>query len=213
MLPSLEAGASGEHEQQRTTPSMASHGRAPLLTPWHQHKNSKKSQHKKTGISKLIMITNKPPQPITDIRYLPRCFHHNACCCCSGRCVEAVYNQLKGVQSVVSGYAGGHTRNPTYEQVTWSSRRLGSACGWLCDKYHSSTVHSLLEAASAVNITADQGDALHSDPAPQSVGCWLLRATLFGDCAQTHWRNTGQEVLLIPLTPPFSPIPPKPHSS
>lgn len=32
-------------------------------------------------------------------------------------CLEAVYDQLKGVTDVVSGYAGGHTANPSYEQV------------------------------------------------------------------------------------------------
>jgi len=32
-------------------------------------------------------------------------------------CVEAVFDQLKGVHSVTSGYAGGHTENPTYKQV------------------------------------------------------------------------------------------------
>jgi peptide-methionine (S)-S-oxide reductase len=32
-------------------------------------------------------------------------------------CLEAVYNQLKGVDSVESGYMGGHTANPSYEQV------------------------------------------------------------------------------------------------
>lgn len=32
-------------------------------------------------------------------------------------CLEAVYQQLKGVQAVESGYAGGHVKNPTYEQV------------------------------------------------------------------------------------------------
>src|SRR5262245_52785592 len=32
-------------------------------------------------------------------------------------CTEAVFQQLKGVQSVVSGYSGGTTKNPTYEQV------------------------------------------------------------------------------------------------
>jgi len=32
-------------------------------------------------------------------------------------CVEAVYQQLKGVHAVVSGYSGGHVENPTYEQV------------------------------------------------------------------------------------------------
>ncbi len=32
-------------------------------------------------------------------------------------CLEAVYQQLKGVQQVVSGYAGGEIAHPTYEQV------------------------------------------------------------------------------------------------
>ncbi|MBJ8551513.1 peptide-methionine (S)-S-oxide reductase MsrA [Acinetobacter bereziniae] len=32
-------------------------------------------------------------------------------------CTEAVFLQLKGVQKVVSGYAGGHTTNPTYEAI------------------------------------------------------------------------------------------------
>lgn len=32
-------------------------------------------------------------------------------------CLEAVYDDLRGVESVVSGYAGGHVPNPSYEQV------------------------------------------------------------------------------------------------
>lgn len=32
-------------------------------------------------------------------------------------CLEAVYEQVRGVRSVVSGYMGGHVANPTYEQV------------------------------------------------------------------------------------------------
>ncbi|ENW08128.1 peptide-methionine (S)-S-oxide reductase MsrA [Acinetobacter beijerinckii] len=32
-------------------------------------------------------------------------------------CVEAVFLQLKGVEKVVSGYAGGIVQNPSYEQV------------------------------------------------------------------------------------------------
>jgi len=32
-------------------------------------------------------------------------------------CLEAVFDDLKGVEDVVSGYAGGALRNPTYEQV------------------------------------------------------------------------------------------------
>ncbi len=33
-------------------------------------------------------------------------------------CTEAIFERVKGVQSVVSGYSGGHVQNPTYKQVT-----------------------------------------------------------------------------------------------
>lgn len=32
-------------------------------------------------------------------------------------CTEAIFNNLKGVESVISGYTGGDIPNPTYEQV------------------------------------------------------------------------------------------------
>lgn len=40
-------------------------------------------------------------------------------------CTEAVFQRLKGVKTVVSGYSGGKTKNPTYEQVC--SGRTGHA--------------------------------------------------------------------------------------
>lgn len=40
-------------------------------------------------------------------------------------CLEAAYVQLRGVEKVQSGYAGGHIANPTYEQVC--SGRTGHA--------------------------------------------------------------------------------------
>jgi peptide-methionine (S)-S-oxide reductase len=40
-------------------------------------------------------------------------------------CLEAVYDQMKGVESVESGYIGGDPPNPTYEQVC--SGRTGHA--------------------------------------------------------------------------------------
>lgn len=36
-------------------------------------------------------------------------------------CLEAVYEQLEGVHRVVSGYAGGHVADPSYEQVCTGS--------------------------------------------------------------------------------------------
>ena len=32
-------------------------------------------------------------------------------------CVEAFFSQLDGVESVISGYTGGNTKNPTYEDI------------------------------------------------------------------------------------------------
>ncbi|HKK60068.1 MAG TPA: peptide-methionine (S)-S-oxide reductase MsrA [Salinivirga sp.] len=36
-------------------------------------------------------------------------------------CIEAVFNMTKGVSSAVSGYAGGHTSDPSYQEVTTGS--------------------------------------------------------------------------------------------
>ncbi|HKW38006.1 MAG TPA: peptide-methionine (S)-S-oxide reductase, partial [Burkholderiales bacterium] len=40
-------------------------------------------------------------------------------------CLEAVFDDLKGLESVESGYMGGKTENPTYEAVC--SGRTGHA--------------------------------------------------------------------------------------
>ena len=40
-------------------------------------------------------------------------------------CLEAVYDQVKGVRTVESGYTGGHAEQPTYEAVC--SGRTGHA--------------------------------------------------------------------------------------
>jgi peptide-methionine (S)-S-oxide reductase len=34
-------------------------------------------------------------------------------------CVEAIFESLKGVDESISGYAGGHTKNPTYESNSY----------------------------------------------------------------------------------------------
>jgi peptide-methionine (S)-S-oxide reductase len=40
-------------------------------------------------------------------------------------CIEAVFDDLRGVQEVVSGYTGGHVPNPSYEEVC--GKRTGHA--------------------------------------------------------------------------------------
>ncbi len=43
-------------------------------------------------------------------------------------CVEAIFQNVQGVTSVVSGYAGGTVENPTYEQVCSGSTGHAEAC-------------------------------------------------------------------------------------
>ena len=43
-------------------------------------------------------------------------------------CTEAVYQQLKGVETVMSGYSGGQVENPSYEQVTTGRTGHAEVC-------------------------------------------------------------------------------------
>jgi peptide-methionine (S)-S-oxide reductase len=56
-------------------------------------------------------------------------------------CLEAVYLEMRGVTAVMSGYAGGHVQNPSYEEV----------CG-------KKTGH-----AEVVQITYDPGEVSYAD--------------------------------------------------
>ncbi|HBH22274.1 MAG TPA: peptide-methionine (S)-S-oxide reductase [Cytophagales bacterium] len=43
-------------------------------------------------------------------------------------CVEAVFENLKGVEKVVSGYSGGHVENPTYKAVCSGTTGHAEVC-------------------------------------------------------------------------------------
>nr|WP_219847954.1 peptide-methionine (S)-S-oxide reductase MsrA [Sphingobacterium gobiense] len=43
-------------------------------------------------------------------------------------CVEEQFKQLAGVSAVISGYTGGHVRNPSYRQVTTGRTGHAEAC-------------------------------------------------------------------------------------
>ena len=43
-------------------------------------------------------------------------------------CVEAVFQSLNGVQKVVSGYSGGHVKDPTYRQVCEGTTGHAEVC-------------------------------------------------------------------------------------
>ncbi len=48
-------------------------------------------------------------------------------------CTEAIFERVKGVQKVVSGYAGGTTENPSYEQVCTGKTGHAEVCQILFD--------------------------------------------------------------------------------
>ena len=52
-------------------------------------------------------------------------------------CVEAIFSQLPGVNSVESGYCNGHTKNPTYEEVCSGATGHAEVCKI---SYDSSTI-------------------------------------------------------------------------
>lgn len=43
-------------------------------------------------------------------------------------CVEAIFSDLKGVESVKSGYTGGHVKNPSYEAVCTGTTGHAEVC-------------------------------------------------------------------------------------
>lgn len=48
-------------------------------------------------------------------------------------CTEAIFERVKGVQKVISGYAGGTTENPSYEQVCTGKTGHAEVCQILFD--------------------------------------------------------------------------------
>ena len=48
-------------------------------------------------------------------------------------CVEADFERVKGISDVISGYAGGHTKNPTYKEVTSGKTGHTEVCKILFD--------------------------------------------------------------------------------
>ena len=57
--------------------------------------------------SKAITLADKPAAGLERAVFGGGCFW----------CVEAVFERLDGVKDALSGYAGGHTTNPTYEEI------------------------------------------------------------------------------------------------
>lgn len=60
---------------------------------------------------KQFELKNVEPLEIPVQNGLARAYFASGCFWC----VEAIYESVKGVEEVINGYSGGHTKNPTYE--------------------------------------------------------------------------------------------------
>lgn len=61
--------------------------------------------------AKQLTIQSAEPVEVPLKNGLARAYFASGCFWC----VEAVYESVKGVEEVINGYSGGHTKNPTYE--------------------------------------------------------------------------------------------------
>lgn len=76
--------------------------------------------------------TNHPNMTDSQIKALPKADTATFAEGCFW-CTDAVFQELKGVVKVESGYAGGHVPNPTYEEVCTGTTGHAEACNIIYD--------------------------------------------------------------------------------
>ncbi|MDA9261843.1 peptide-methionine (S)-S-oxide reductase MsrA [Flavobacteriales bacterium] len=83
-----------------------------LIISCNSSKAKSDSQELNENISSVeVLQVSKKKKLIIDESKLISAYFASGCFWC----VEAIYEHTKGVKEVISGYAGGHTENPTYE--------------------------------------------------------------------------------------------------
>jgi peptide-methionine (S)-S-oxide reductase len=95
------------------------------------------SKGKKQPDAKLAEKAIEQTRPQQDLSQYETAYFASGCFWC----VEAIFESVKGVAEVVSGYAGGEEENPTYEQVSYG--RTGHAEA--VEVYYDPEVISFLE--------------------------------------------------------------------
>jgi methionine-S-sulfoxide reductase len=88
-------------------------------------------------------------------------------------CMEPPFEKLKGVKAVISGYAGGSEKNPTYEEVSYGRSSHVEAVLVVYDPKVVSYA-KLLEVFWQ-NINPEQADGQFYDRGPQYMTLYFLR--------------------------------------
>lgn len=101
-------------------------------------------------------------------------------------CVEAVYLRVPGVAKVVSGYAGGATDHPTYEQVSGG----GSGHAEVVQVEFDSAVVSYAEI---LDVFWDAHDPTTKDRQGHDVGTQYHSIILYHDEAQRQEASASME--------------------
>ncbi len=78
-----------------------------IVTSCQSHVEKKKTTMESTVEKEIVKPTNQDLEKFETAYFASGCFW----------CVEAIFESVKGVEEVVSGYSGGTEKNPTYEQV------------------------------------------------------------------------------------------------
>ena len=100
-------------------------------------------------------------------------------------CIEAVFQMVDGVDTVVSGYTGGHTANPTYQEVCSESTGHAEAIQIKFDK-------TKLNYETVLDIFFAYHDPTTLDREGNDVGA-QYRSAVF--CHDDHQENVAQSVI------------------
>jgi peptide methionine sulfoxide reductase msrA/msrB len=84
-------------------------------------------------------------------------------------CMEPPYEKLKGVKEVITGYTGGHTKNPTYEEVSSGSTGHAEAIQVVYDPSEISYEELLDVFWKQINPTDSEGQFVDRDSQYRTV--------------------------------------------
>ncbi len=103
-------------------------------------------------------------------------------------CIEAVFQLVEGVDTIVSGYTGGHTENPTYEEVCSESTGHAEAVQIKFDK-------TKLDYETVLEIFFAYHDPTTLNREGHDVGTRYRSAVFCHDESQEHVANAVIEKL------------------